>query len=85
MFALQEKEELPGRDSGTEVIRQEVKAQMRDLWGDLKRQGKTSEEAIFRDRDQIAASSSRHLGMVIRSGLKASEPKERSIRAKLWC
>lgn len=41
MFALQEKEELPGRDSGTEVIRQEAKAQMRDLWGDLKRQGKT--------------------------------------------
>lgn len=41
MFVLQEKEDLPGRDSGTEVIRQESKAQMRDFWGDLKSQGKT--------------------------------------------
>lgn len=40
MFVLQKKEELPGRDSGTEVIRLEAKAQMRDLWGDLKSQGK---------------------------------------------
>lgn len=79
MSTLPKKGELPDRDSRTEVIRHEEMVRKKEHRGDLKSQGKTWKETVYRDRDarsECRTSRSRHLAMIIRNGLKASNSEQ---------
>lgn len=79
MPTLPKKGELPDRDSRTEVIRHEEMVQKKEHRGYWKSQGKTWKETIYRDRDarsECRTSRSRHLAMIIRNGLKASNSEQ---------